>query len=222
MLIPSCFYGQIRNVKKETATVAKKLIAGESIENVISDYTMLDSKEFPNTHFFLGLSEQILCNEDSFHFPYLIWNVSKFLDKKFDEDFNLLEEKKQVVFLQLLEKDWSTLCLGEAQNSLFWNPLIHNDKTFDRRTRWLPFIKAMLKYWKIYSDLRNVEIGVIFADEPKFNHNIWMKCTTLQYILGNLGVPEDVMSAPLPKMDLKKIIDKYNILNINIHELPWH
>ena len=48
-----------------------------------------------------------------------------------------------------------------------------------------------------------------------------MKCTTLQYILGNLGVPEDVISAPLPNMDLKKIVDKYNILNCNIQELPW-
>ena len=156
---------------------------------------------------------QGLCSANDFHFPWLMKYFSDMVYEKQNAD---KDQEIQNCFLKLLENGWSTLCLCEAQNSLFWNPFVHDENTFDRKARWLPFVSAMLEHWDSY-----VEMGNVFDNDEYEINTIWERNTALIFILANLGVPDEVLSSPLPDMNLQKIIDKYDILNFNINSLPW-
>ena len=211
MLIPSCFYGTLKDIKREMKKTAKKLLAGKSVEESFSAYPMLDSVDYPKSTFFISSTIQTLCTVNDFHFPWLMRYISDLVYEKDDIDD---EMEIQKCFLALLEKDWSALCLCEAQNSLYSNPIFKTP--FDCKTRWLPFVSAMLEHWNSY-----VKMGNVFDnDEYKIN-TIWERNTALICILANLGVPREVLSSPLPDMNLQKIIDTYDILNFDISSLPW-
>ena len=213
MLIPSCFYGTLKDIKREMKKTAKKLLAGKSVEESFSAYPMHDSDDYPESTFFISLTIQNLCTANDFHFPWLIESISSIVYEKQDTD---KDKKIQKCFLELLEKDWSALCLCEAQNSLFWNPIVHDENTFNRQTRWLTFVSAMLNHWDSY-----VKMGNVFDNDEYEINTIWERNTALRYVLANLGVPHEVLSSPLPDMNLQMIIDKYDILNFDINSLPW-
>ena len=86
MLIPSCFHGLIKDVKRENMKVARKLLAGKSFDEAVATYEMLDTRDFPNSFFYLRTIVQVLCESDDFHFPYLVKNISDLLYKKYDYD----------------------------------------------------------------------------------------------------------------------------------------
>ena len=51
MLIPSCFYGTLKDIKKEMRKTARKLLAGKSLEEAFSAYQILDSDDYSESHF---------------------------------------------------------------------------------------------------------------------------------------------------------------------------
>ena len=209
MLIPSCFHGLIKDVKRESAKVARKLLAGKSLEEVVAAYEMLDTRDFPNSAFRLNYSHQFLCDPDDFHFPYLMKSINDLLYKKYEHApdlWNIINDKVQEVFVCLLEKDWSALCLAEAQNAVFWH----------HKARWIPYITAMLKHWNVY-----VEMGDVFDSNVYYRNTIWEKNDSLQFILANLGIPDEVLQRPLPGMDLKRLLDDNGVFDVDISRLPW-
>lgn len=212
MLIPSCFHGLIKDVKRESAKVARKLLAGKSLDEAVSAYEMLDTRNFPESLFYLRTIVQILCRPDDFHFPYLVKSISDSLYKKY-EDYVAIQMEWQRLIPLFWEADWSMLCLCECENGLYTNPLIRKAVTFDSRTRWLPYLGAMLRHWSAY-----VEMGEVFEYERQ---SIWKANNSLRFILANLGIPDEVLKRPLPGMDLKKLIDDYGVFDVDINRLPW-
>ena len=213
MLIPSCFHGLIKDVKRETAKVARKLLAGKPLEEAVAAYEMLDTRDFPNSFFYLRTIVQVLCEPDDFHFPYLVKNISDLLYKKYDYDYKIIDMEWQRLIPLFWEADWSMLCLCECENGLYTNPLIRKAESFDKRTRWFPYLKAVLRHWNVY-----VKMGDVFEDERR---SIWWANNSLRYILGNLGIPDEELRRPLPGMDLKKLIDDYGVFDVDINRLPW-
>lgn len=221
MLIPSCFHGLIKDVKKETMKVARKLLAGKTLEEAVAAYEMLDTRDFPDSVLQLRYGHQFLCKPDDFHFPYLVKNINDLLYKKYEDvpdSWNIINNKVQEVFVCLLEKDWGMLCLCDTGNNLYDNPPppFCTEKTFDKRIRWFPYLKAMLKYWNVY-----VEMGDVFDNEVYYRNTIWEENNSLPFILGNLGIPDEVLNRPLPGMDLKKLIDEYGVFDVDINRLPF-
>ncbi len=209
MLVPSCFHGLIKDVKRETMKVARKLLAGKTLEEAVAAYEMLDTRDFPNSTFHLEYSHQFLCEPDDFHFPYLVKNVNDLLYKKYEnvpDSWDIIDDKIQEVFVCLLENEWSALCLADRQNNVFWN----------HRNRWLPYVAAMLKHWNIY-----VEMGDVFASDPYYRNTIWERNDSLTFILASLDIPDEALHRPLPGMDLKKLIDEYGVFDVDISRLPW-
>lgn len=219
MLVPSCFHGLIKDVKREGAKVARKLLAGKSLEEAVSAYGMLDTRDFPDAYYYISLTHQHCAYPNAFHFPYLLWNVSRIIMDKLRDNFSEYSTYEQKIFEELLKKDWSVLCLGGDGASYFANMfLVHDEHTFDNRTRWLPYIKAVEKYWDSYASLRNVEVikGILDDDDT-----VWENFRELHFILANMGIPAEVLRQPLPGMDLKKLLDDYGIFDVDISQLPW-
>lgn len=217
MLVPSCFHGLIKDVKRESAKIARKLLAGKSLEEAVSAYGMLDTRDFPGSVFQLRYSHQCLCRPDDFHFPYLAIKIYDFLYKKYDYDYNVIDMEWQRMIPSFWEADWSTLCLCDTGSNLYENPpLFHDEKTFDKRTRWFPYLRAVLRHWDAY-----VEMGDAFDSSPYERHTIWEKNRVLHCILVNLGIPAEVLRQPLPGMNLKKLLDDYGVFDVDISQLPW-
>ncbi len=218
MLVPSCFHGLIKDVKKESAKVARKLLAGKTLEEAVAAYEMLDTRNFPDSVFRLKYSHQFLCEPDDFHFPYLAIKMYDLLYKKYDYDYATIETEWQRLIPLFWETDWSMLCLCDGENGLYGNPPppFCTEKTFDKRTRWFPYLKAVLRHWNVY-----VEMGDVFDSNPYYRRSIWEKNDSLHFILGNLGIPCEELRRPLPGMDLKKLIDDYGVFDVDIGSLPF-
>lgn len=219
MLIPSCFHGLIKDVKKETMKVARKLLAGKTLEEAVADYEMLDTAKMPGSYYYISLMHQHCAYPNAFHFPYLLWNASRIIMDKLGDNFSEYSTYEQRIFEELLKKDWSVLCLGGDGASYFANTaLVHDEHTFDSRTRWLPYIRAVEKYWNNYASLRNVEVIEGFVDG---DNTVWENFRELHFILANLGIPDEVLRQSLPGMDLKKLLDDYGVFDVDISRLPW-
>ena len=219
MLVPSCFHGLIKDVKRETMKVARKLLSGKSLDEAVAAYEMLDTAKMLDSYYYISLTHQHCAYPNAFHFPYLLWNASRIIMDKLGDNFSEYSTYEQRIFEELLKKEWSVLCLGGDGASYFANmALVHDEHTFDNRTRWLPYIKAVERYWNSYASLRNVEVIKGFVDG---DNTVWENFRELHFILANLGIPDEELRRPLPGMDLKKLIDDYGVFDVDINRLPW-
>ena len=135
-MIPSCFHGLIKVVKKETAKVARKLLSGKSLDEAVAAYEMLDTAKMLDSYYYISLTHQHCAYPNAFHFPYLLWNASRIIMDKLGDNFSEYSTYEQRIFEELLKKDWSVLCLGGDGASYFANmALVHDEHTFDNKDR---------------------------------------------------------------------------------------
>ncbi len=209
MLVPLCFHGLLKDVKKETKKVARKLLKGQSLDEAFGAYEMLDTKNYPNSIFYIERTVQVLCSPDDFHFP---WLISFVLDISFDANRETHQEEIQKVFERLLKTDWGVLCLCDGQNGTYANPPFYDDKIFDRHIRFIPFLKAITKYWSEYQ-----KMGKVFDKDT-----IWNSIFSLKYILCKMNVAPEKLSEIHDTIDLEELVKDYDLLNCDISTLPCH
>lgn len=214
MLVPSCFHGLLKDVKKENKKVARKLLKGQSLDEAFGAYEMLDTKNYPDSIFYIERTVQVLCSPNDFHFP---WLMSFVLDISFDANRETHQEEIQKVFEKLLETDWGTLCLCEGSSGLLANPGFYEDNMFDRRVRYIPFLKSMVAFWGEYQNM-----GAVFNNTNICSNTFWIQNHVLYPILFKMGGSEEVLESSGDTIDLPKLLKDYDLLNCDISTLPWH
>lgn len=218
MKIPSCFYGKITDVKKECRKVAKKLIAGASFKEATEGYELLDTDDYPEARLFPDFIPQLLCETDSFHFPYLYQIIKNLFWKKYDDDRKSMEEHLEKIFNQVKDDEVGLLCFSVANTGFFGTPSVTSIAYCDNRKRWKPYLQNILKFWNIYKTLESRFNTYSYNKERKLYYEI-----SFGYIIANIGkyvYSDKFLYKKLDFMSIEDFYKKYKILEIDVNLIP--
>jgi hypothetical protein len=176
MFLPALQYGDVSDVKKGMRSIVKRLVRGEELIDVMTMEGMLDVAEHPGL---LVLDGIMLRGMPHFHcaLPWLpLWQAL------FDRRVNADPAVNDALFEASLRVPWGVLGLLPYENHPWLFP----------ETRFAPFLEAVLRVW---DELDTVGPRYYSAVEGK---RLWFVPNTLHFVLANLGVPKDLLRAPLP------------------------
>ncbi|HWO19806.1 MAG TPA: hypothetical protein VNO30_13565 [Kofleriaceae bacterium] len=177
MLLPAIQYGPWREVKKRMRTVISQLKRGKDIGEVMLRDGLIESSEHPGM---LVLSGIMTGPVPHFH-CFMPWK------KAWDELFDLRTTPtspapiEDAIFEASLQTPWGLLGL-----------IAHDSNSWMIPTRYEPFLHAVLGAW---SELDAVGDRYCVSF---YGRRLWSAPNNLHYVLGNMGVPLDLLNAPLP------------------------
>jgi hypothetical protein len=157
-------------------SIVKRLVRGEGLIDVMTKDGMLDVAEHPGL---LVLNGTVLGGAPHFHcgLPWMpLWQAL------FDRRVNADPAVNDAIFEASLSVPWGVLGLLPYENHPWLIP----------ETRFEPFIEATLRVW---DELDAVGPRYYAAVEGK---RLWLVANTLHFVLANMGVPHDLLRAPLP------------------------
>lgn len=178
MLLPAIQYGDWKAVKRRMRKVVTELIRGAPLNEVMTGDGMIDPSEHPG---FLVLSGIMLGPAPNFH-CFMPWKIA------FDAMFDLrtvptaLSPLEDATFEASLQTPWGVLGLL-ATDSQAW---------LTRRVRHEPFLHAALSAW---NELDSIGARYYAAVQGE---RLWSIPNNLHYVLANMGVPNEILRAPLP------------------------
>ena len=170
MLIPAVQYGERAIVSKRMQRIVRRISRGESIVTVMSEDGMLDVGEHAGMMMMGGFA-----SGTNFH-CFMPWRT---LWQKLLKSPGLMDE----IFRESLSVSWGVLGLLASDNT----PWFYVDED-----RYEPFLDAALSVW---DELDAVGSRYYVAVQSE---SLWSIPNSLQYVLGNMGVPHDLLCAPLP------------------------
>ena len=205
MKIPACFYGTRVEARKECAKVARKVLKGEPLLEAVAGYEMLDTKDVPDAALVLRSPYNIMGSDRHFYLTL----VADKIDQKWGalhlcEDHESEKEKRESVFSQIIENDWSIL--GLSGNEEWWLRTSHA-RINDNRHRWQPYLQKLCRFWGILNSEGKRYI-------KKWDYKTFHEANEAsQYVLYCMGVPDSELSP----QDLKAFCDKYNLLTMDVY-----
>ena len=177
MQLPAIQYGDWKTVKKRMARVVTQLKRGPDLIEVMTADGMLDTEKTPGLLSMFGL---IMGPVASFH-CFMPWRT--LWDALVDETRPSVPSPiEDAVFAASLRTSWGVLGLL-AHDSQSW--LIP-------ASRHRPLMDAALEVWP---ELDAVGERYAVGSQPR---QLWSVPNNLHFVLANLGVPNDVLRAPLP------------------------
>jgi hypothetical protein len=178
MQLPAIQYGPWSAVKKRMRTVVSQLKRGADLGEVMTRDGMLDTSAHPGM---LVLSGIMTGPASNFH-CFLPWMMA--LDALFDLRTTPTSPApvEDAIFEASLRTPWGVLGLLAYESNSWLIP----------RTRHEPFLYAVLGAW---SELDAV--GARYCDSF-YGKPLWSVPNNLHYVLANMGVPTEVLDAPLP------------------------
>ena len=184
MLMPAVQYGDVTDVKKRMRSIVKQLMRGENLVHVMTEGGMLDVAEHPGL---LVLNGTVLSGAPHFHcgLPWMpLWQAL------FDRRVNADPALNEAIFEASLSAPWGVLGLLPYENHPWLMP----------ETRFEPFIEAALRVW---DELDAVGPRYYSAVEGQ---RLWFVTNTLHFALANMGVPQDLLRAPLPPVGPRTLL----------------
>jgi hypothetical protein len=171
MLVPAVQYGDWAIVKKRMRRIVTRIKRGESIVGVMTEDGMLDVGTHPGL---MMMGGRMLAGGRDFH-CFMPWHPL-WLDST---DPGALD----AIFQESLTVSWGVLGLLAFENK----PWFYSDET-----RFDPFLAAAIRAW-----------DELDAVGPRYcagfqGQSLWTLPSSLHYVLGNMGVPHDLLRAPLP------------------------
>jgi hypothetical protein len=178
MLLPAVQYGPWSVVKKRMRTVISQLKRGEELGEVMTRDGMLDTSDHPGMLVLAGITTGPMPN---FH-CFMPWK--KAWDALFDLRTTLTSPApiEDAIFEALLQTPWGILGLLSWENRPWLNPTPRHE----------PFLRAALAVWSEL-DAVGARYCAAVQGEP-----LWSVPNNLHYVLANVGVPTEILSAPLP------------------------
>jgi hypothetical protein len=160
------------------AAVRTQLKRGASLLDVMTHEGMLDTAEHPGM---LLIVKSMRGPELNFH-CFAPWRHAR--DALFDlrTDPTVPTPVEDAIFAASLEVPWGVLGLMSSDNGPWVWP----------RQRHQPFLHAALAFW---DELDAVGPRYYWAVQGE---RVWNIARNLHYVLANMGVPNDVLRAPLP------------------------
>lgn len=180
MLLPAVQYGPSPDVKRRMQRVVDRLVRGEGLIEVMTADGMIDVMGHPGLLLWNGVTRG---SEPNFHvgLPWLpLWQA--LIDRRRRKPANVDPRVSDAVFDASLSVPWGVLGLLSYDNWPWVAP----------RTRFEPFLAAVVRYW---DELESVGPRYYAAVQGA---RLWSVGNTLQYVLANLGVPTELLRAPLP------------------------
>ena len=177
MLLPAIQYGDWRTVKGRMRKVVTRLKRGEPIVEAMTRDGMLDPADHPAM---VVLSSMTLGPVPCFYcaVPWIeAWSVL----------FDLRTTPTQptavedAAFMALLEHPWGVVGL-----------LASNSKMWLNKERHAPFLQAALGFW---DELDAIGARYFVA---AYGQRLWTVHNNLHFVLANMGVPHEMLRAPLP------------------------
>jgi hypothetical protein len=177
MLLPAIQYGPWSVVKKRMRTVVSQLKRGKDLGEVMTRDGMLDTSAHPGMLVLSGIVQGPVPN---FH-CFLPWTLA--LDALFDPRTPTVPTPTEdAVFEASLRPPWGILGI-----------LAHENNSWLLRTkRHEPFLHAALEAW---SELDAV--GDRYCSSF-YGKRLWSVPNNLHYVLARMGVPTEILNAPLP------------------------
>lgn len=178
MLLPAIQYGPWSEVKKRMRTVVSQLKRGKDFGEVMSRGGMLDSAAHPGMLILSGFTMGPALNFHCFMPWQRVW------DAVFELRTTPLAPApvEDAIFEASLRTPWGILGLLASDNQPWLYPTARHE----------PFLHAALAAWS--------ELDAVGARYCCSFHRerLWSVRNNLHYVLGNMGVPIEIVRAPLP------------------------
>jgi hypothetical protein len=178
MLMPAIQYGPWSAVKKRMRTVVSQLKRGKDLGEVMTRDGMLDTSAHPGM---LVLSGIVTGPALNFH-CFLPWMLA--WDALFDLRTTPTSPApiEDAIFETSLRTPWGILGLLASESQSWLTPTMRHE----------PFLHAVLGAW---SELDAVGARYCFSFRGV---RLWSVPNNLHYVLANMGVPTEILNAPLP------------------------
>jgi len=170
VLAPAVQYGDRAIVSKRMRRIVRRILRGESIVAVMSEDGLLDVGEHAGMMMVGGLA-----GGTNFH-CFMPWRT---LWQKPSEAPGVMD----AIFRESLSVPWGVLGLLAFDNAPWF---------YLNEERYEPFLDAAISVW---DELDAVGPRYYVAVQGK---SLWSIPNSLHYILANMGVPHDLLRAPLP------------------------
>ena len=177
MLLPAIQYGPWSTVKKRMRTVVSQLKRGKALDEVMTRDGMLDTSDYPGM---LVLSGIMMGHAPNFH-CFMPWK--KALDALFDPRTPTVPTPvEDAIFEASLRTPWGILGILAYENNSWLIPTSRHE----------PFLRAALEAWDELDEVGARYYVVVHGER------LWSVTNNLHYMLGNMGVPIEILRAPLP------------------------
>lgn len=183
MLLPAIQYGDWPMVKRRMRKVVTQLRRGAGLIELMTKDGMLDTDDYPcngTTTGLIVMVRSILGPAQNFH-CFAPWRQAReaFFDVRVEPPPARIIDG---LFEDSLKTSWGVLGLLSSDNAPWVWP----------KERHQPFLRAVLAFW-----------DELDAVGPRYywtlqGERLWPVASGLHYVLANMGVPDDVLSAPLP------------------------
>ena len=177
MLLPAIQYGDWQTVKRRMRKVVTQLKRGAGLIEVMTQEGMLDTTEHPGMLVMIKSATGPVPHFHCFALWRLAWEA--FFDVRTEP---VPGHVADAVFEASLQTPWGILGLLSSDNQ----PWLY------RTERHQPFLYAALSAW---DELDAVGPRYFVVGQGE---RLWAVHNNLHYVLANMGVPNDVLRAPLP------------------------
>jgi len=178
MLLPAIQYGPWSEVKKRMRRVVTQLKRGKDLGELMTSDGMLDPAEHPGLLVLSGITTGPAPN---FH-CFMPWRIA--WDALFDlrTTPTIPTPLDDAIFEASLHTTWGILGLVAYDNNSWLFP----------PARYEPFLLAVLAAWSEL-DAIGSRYSCSFYGRP-----LWSVPNNLHFVLANMGVPSELLNAPLP------------------------
>ncbi|WP_218082116.1 hypothetical protein [Anthocerotibacter panamensis] len=195
--VPSCFYGRYSEVKSRCKKAVTALKRGKTWEEAVDTSSMVDTIATPGLIVLDGPSS-LVGGTLNFHCYPLLSQVQAAITEK-----RLLPEVEETIFRASLQTVWGVLGLI-AQTNVMWFAILHLTPEYHiqpLKERYQPFLDAVLKFWdELYAE------GERYTNGSNTGTDLWSNSSNLKYVLANMGVPTELLQAPLPMGGIETLL----------------
>jgi hypothetical protein len=184
VLLPAIQYGDWPTVKRRMGKVVTQLKRGAGLIELMTKDGMLDTNNYPCDGVTTGMiviRRSILGSVHNFH-CFAPWMPAEEPLRDLRTDLTVPSAAEEAMFAASLQTPWGVLGLLAPDNTSWVWP----------RERHQPFLKAALAFWDELDAVGPRYYWTLQAER------LWPVANSLHYVLGNMGVPNDVLRAPLP------------------------
>jgi hypothetical protein len=178
VLLPAIQYGAWKTVKARMRKVVTQLKRGASLLDVMTEEGTLDTEQHPGMLVMHGIKQGPDSNFHCFAPWRRVWET--LFDLRIEP--TVPSPVEDAIFAAALAIPWGILGLLSSDNQCWLYP----------KNRHFPLVEATLAVW---DELDAVGARYYWAVEGE---RLWALPNNLHYVLANMGVPNDVLRAPLP------------------------
>ena len=184
MLLPEFTFGLTKEVTSKCRKIVSQLKKGKNWEDSTA-CTMIDTNAQEGLLVLNGSSPLL---KDSHHFHVYI-----LLDEIFEAwgSQKISHDAYHSYFNACLKTPWGTLSLLSPKNQIWLYPV----------ERHKPFLEATLKFWNIF-----VDVGCRYTIGSTVGSDLWSVQPNIQYVLFHMGIPQELLQAPLPEGELPYLL----------------